>query len=60
MNRSDVVLGRETANTTLIIDGLIENDGTTVQCVAAGFVNGTFQYNSSDTHTLRISGINCS
>ena len=54
-DRSDItVIGEGTDNTTLIIDGLIENDKTTVQCIA---FNGTFQPYKSIIHTLFIQGI---
>ena len=57
-DRSDItVIGEGTTNTTLIIDGLIENDRTTVECVVAGLINGTFQSSTSDIHTLFIQGI---
>ena len=57
-DRSDIaVISEGTFNTTLIIDGLIENDRTTVQCVAIGLVNGTFQSNTSDIYTLFIQGM---
>ena len=58
-DRSDItVIGEGTPNTTLIIDGLIENDRTTVQCIAFGLSpNGTFQSNTSVIHTLFIQGI---
>ena len=56
-DRSDImVIGEGTSNTTLIIDGLIENDRTTVQCVVSGLVNGTAQLNASAIHTLYIIG----
>ena len=57
-DRSDItVIGIGTSNVTLIIDGLIENDRTTVQCVVSGLVNGTFQSNTSDIYTLFIQGM---
>ena len=57
-DRSDItVIGEGTFNTTLIIDGLIENDGTTVECVVAGLINGTPVNNTSDMHILFIQGI---
>ena len=57
-DRSDIaVIDEGTSNTTLTIDGLIENDRTTVQCVAVGLVNGILQHNSSIVHTLYILGM---
>ena len=57
-DRSDItVIDEGTSNTTLIIDGLIENDGTTVQCIASGLVDGTLQQTSSVVHTLYILGM---
>ena len=57
-NRSDItVIGEGTYDTTLIIDGLIENDRTTVQCVVAGYSNGTLVNKTSDMHILFIQGI---
>ena len=44
-------------NITLIIDGLIENDRTTVQCTAFGLVNGSPQFYNCSVHTLFIQGI---
>ena len=55
-DRSDITVIGEGTNTTLIIDGLIENDGTTVQCVVSGLVDGIAQHNSSAIHTLYIIG----
>ena len=56
-DRSDItVIGEGTSNTTLIIDGLIENDETTVQCVAIGLINGTLQTSTSVIHMLFIQG----
>ena len=44
-DRSDItVIGYGTSNITLIIDGLIENDRTTVQCTAFGLANGSPQF----------------
>ena len=50
-------IGIGTSNVTLIVDGLIENDRITVQCVVSGLVNGTFQSNTSDIYTLFIQGM---
>ena len=56
-DRSDImVIGEGTSNTTLIIDGLIENDGTIVECVVARLINGTLN-KTSDMHMLFIQGI---
>ena len=56
-NRSDItVIGEGTSNATLIIDGLIENDGTTVQCIALGLISGKFHLKTSVIHTLYILG----
>ena len=57
-DRSDITaIGIGTSNVTLMIDGLIENDRTTVQCVVFGLVNGIFQSNTSDIYTLFIQGM---
>ena len=57
-DRSDItVMGYGTSSITLIIDGLIENDRTTVQCTAFGLVNGSPQFYDCSTHTLFIQGI---
>ena len=46
-----------TSSITLIIDGLIENDRTTVQYTAFGLVNGSLQFYNCSIHTLFIQGI---
>ena len=56
-DRSDITVnGEGTSNTTLIINGLIENDGTIVECGVAGLNNGIL-VNTSDMHILFIQGI---
>ena len=56
-DRSDItVVGGGTYNTTLIINGLIENDGTAVQCIALGLISGKFHLKASVIHTLYILG----
>ena len=57
-DRSDItVIGEGTSNSTLIIDGLIENNGTTIECAVAGLINGTLVNKTSDMHILFIQGI---
>ena len=57
-DRSDItVIGEGTSNTILIINGLIENDGTIVECAVAGLINGTLVNKTSDMHILFIQGI---
>ena len=51
-----MAIGIGTSNITLIIDGLIENYGTTIQCVAVGLINGNLQSNTSQLYTLYMKG----
>ena len=54
-DRSDITaIDYGTSNITLVIDGLIENDRTTVQCTA---FDQSLQFYNCSIHTLFIQGI---
>lgn len=56
--RADITaIGTGTTNITLIIDGIVENYGTTIQCLAIGQVDGKLQSNTSQLYTLYITGM---